>query len=188
MKKYLFVIIMTVTFLITSCSNSSSNVKKYLDTGSKIDTNAKDVMPVLDDLPEYEEIEYKYTHKSIVLFESHSVALIVSYDDETYNSEKDKLNEKYTFLVEKVPSSFDVNKSYVPEYEFSVNSYTFKVVAGDGADNTQFPKSFGMIGTSDEKKSIAYLYFYDEDLDFIGKENEINPMGNFVNEYFDYEF
>lgn len=58
-----------------------------------------------------------------------------------------------------------------PEYEFSINSYTFKVVAGNGKGNTQFPKSFGMIETSERKKSIAYLYFYDTDLDIIGSKN-----------------
>ena len=46
-----------------------------------------------------------------------------------------------------------------------------------------YPKSFGMIGTSDEKKRIAYLYFYDFDLD-VGEAN----MAQFVKDYFDYEF
>jgi len=45
-------------------------------------------MPELEDLPEYENIEYKYTHVSLLIFESHSVALIVSYDDNTFENEK----------------------------------------------------------------------------------------------------
>ena len=45
-----------------------------------------------------------------------------------------------------------------------------------------------MIGISEEKKSIAYLYFYDGDLDYIAEENEKNPMANFVKEYFKYKF
>jgi len=44
----------------------------------------------------------------------------------------------------------------------SKNSYIFKIDYTPG-----FPKYFGLIGTSEEKKSIAYLYFYDMDLDSI---------------------
>jgi len=45
-----------------------------------------------------------------------------------------------------------------------------------------------MIGVSEDKKSIAYLYFYDSDLDYIGDEDEENPMANFIREYFKYKF
>lgn len=44
-----------------------------------------------------------------------------------------------------------------------------------------------MIGIADEKKSIAYLYFYDYDLDYIENDNE-SPMVNFVKKYFKYDF
>ncbi len=45
-----------------------------------------------------------------------------------------------------------------------------------------------MIGTSDDKKSIAYLYFYDSDLDYISKKDRGTSMEGFVKEYFDYDF
>ncbi|WFD08773.1 hypothetical protein [Tepidibacter hydrothermalis] len=180
-KKYLIVIFIALFFLFNSCSKSSSNIKNYLNTGTTIDSEAKDIMPNLDDLPEYKDIEYKYTHKSMYIFQSDSVALIVNYDDKIYKSEKDKLEEKYTFLEEK-------DKGIIPEHEFLINSYTFKVVARNEKSNTHYPKSFGMIGTSEEKKSIAYLYFYDFDLDCIGREDEEHSMADFVNNYFDYNF
>ncbi|WP_461206319.1 hypothetical protein [Clostridium sp. DL1XJH146] len=187
-KKGLIVILIAIVICFTGCTRSSSNIKKYLNTGSKIDLNAKEVMPSLEDLPEYQDILYRYTHRSMIVFESDSVALIVNYDDETYNIEKDKLLEKYTYLEEKVVGIFDESKYFIPEYEFSIDSYNFKVVAGDEESNTKYPKSFGMIGTSDEEKSIAYLYFYDSDLDYIGVEYEVHPMANFVKDYFDYNF
>lgn len=145
-------------------------------------------MPVLPDLPEYINIDYKYTHKTMLLFESDSIALIVKYDDKTYKSEKDKLSEKYTFLDKKVPSNYEENKYCIPENEFLINSYVFKIVGGTDKNNKQFPKYFGMIGTSDDKKSIAYMYFYDSDLDYIGEKGELAPMANFVKEYFEYDF
>lgn len=186
--KCLTVIVITFILCITSCSNSSSNIESYLNSGTSIDSKAKDIMPELEELPEYEDIEYKYTHMSLLIFESHSVALIVSYDDNTFESEKKKLDEQYTFLDRKIKSDFNESKYYIPEYEFSVESYDFRVIDEKGTSNTEFPKSFGMIGISEEKKSIAYLYFYDGDQDYIGEEDEKNPMANFVKKYFKYNF
>lgn len=189
-KKYLIIILITFILCITVYSKSRSNIKYYLNSGTSIDSIAKDIMPNLDDLPKYENIAYKYTHKSIILFQSDSVALVVKYDDKTYKSEKDKLAKKYTFLDHKITFNGSESEYIIPEYEFSVNSYTFKVVDEDvnGKGNTQFPKSFGMIGTSEKKNSIAYLYFYDTDLDLIGEKNDKNPMDDFVKHYFNYDF
>lgn len=171
---------------------SSTDIKNYLNTGEKmLDTNAKDVMPKLNELPKYKSISYKYNHKSILFFESDAVTLVLTYDDKTYKREKDKLTKTYTFLNKKIEFSDmddDEYKYIIPEYEFSINTYNFKVVGEEGKGNTEFPKSFGIIGTSDKKKSIAYLYFYDFDLDCIGKKNDKNPMENFVKDYFNYDF
>lgn len=187
-KKYLVIIMITCVLFITGCSRSSSNIKKYLNSGTKIDTYAKDFMPDIEDLPEYQDISYGYKHRSIILFESDSMALVVEYDDETYKSEKEKLVDNYNFLNEKIPSKYDKELYFVPEYEFTINSYNFKVVEGTNKRKAEYPKSFGMIGTSDEKRSIAYLYFYDYDLDYIGQKGEKNPMANFVKQYFKYNF
>ncbi|WP_216629068.1 hypothetical protein [Cytobacillus massiliigabonensis] len=138
------------------------------------------MMPTLDYLPEYEDIEYRYTNKTVLMFQSNSIALIVKYDDKTYEGEKEKIAENYTFLN---ITSTTKDELITPEYKFSINSYSFKVVEGN-----EFLKSFGMIGTSNEKQSIAYLYFYDFDLDNIGDENDSNLMPDFVKQYFDYDF
>lgn len=187
-RKYLFIILFIFIFCITGCSKSNSNIKEYLSRDNTIDTKAKDVMPDINELPQYKNIEYRSTHKSMILFDSDSIALIVYYDDETYENEKNKLEKNYTFLNQKIKSEFDESKYYIPENEFSINSYKFKVIDSNGNANIKFPKSFGMIGTSDDKKSIAYLYFYDADLDYIGKNDDESPMADFVKEYFDYDF
>ncbi len=184
-KKYLLVLMIALILSITGCSKSSTNIKKYLNSGAKIDTYAKDFMPIIEDLPEYKNISYKYNYVWMILFEANTMTLVVDYDEETYKKEKKKLIKKYKFLEQKVVSDYDDSKYYIPEYEFSINSYDFKVVDKNDNYKAKYPKSFGMIGTSDEKKSIAYLYFYDLDLDFIQDES---PMANFVEEFFKYDF
>ena len=188
MKKYFFIIISVLILIFIGFSKSNTtNINKYLNNGAKIDTHAKNFMPAIEDLPKYKDISYKYNHFSIILFKTDAITLVVNYDEETYEKEKEKLAEKYKFLDHKVVSDFDKSKYYIPEYEFSINNYDFKV--GDGNDNyeARYPKSFGMIGTSDEKKSIAYLYFYDDDLDYIRKDKD-SPMADFVKKNFKYDF
>ena len=182
----ILVILLTLSFIGFSKSNKKDK-EEYLNSGSRIDEHAKSFMPVLEDLPKYQDISYKYNHASFILFETDTILLVVNYDEETYKREKENLTKKYKFLDHKVVSDFDKSKYYIPEYEFSIDNYDFKVV--DGYDNYQaeYPKSFGMIGTSDKKKSISYLYFYDFDLDYI-QESKESPMADFVKKYYKYDF
>jgi hypothetical protein len=190
MKKFLVLIpvvlisVVLIIFFLIGLDKSDTNIENYLNTGKQIDVCAKDVMPDLDNLPTYKDIDYKYTNRSMFIFESDAIVLLVTYDDETFKNEKAKLEEKYTFLNEN-----SVKKTVIPECEFSINSYNFRVVDSNGKDNTFFPKSFGMIGTSDENNSIAYLYFYDFDLDAISLDDDDSPkMSEFVKNYFKYDF
>lgn len=190
MNKYLFIIIFAIIVILCFIGFSKPNKtdkKEYLNSGSEIDIHAKSFMPLIEDLPKYLDMSYKYNHASIILFETDTIMLVVSYDEETYKKEKEKLAEKYKFLDHKVVSDFDKNKYYIPEYQFSINNYDFQVADGNDNYQAEYPKSFGMIGISDNKKSIAYLYFYDYDLDYIQSDNE-NPMSDFVKKYFKYDF
>ncbi|MFR5172590.1 MAG: hypothetical protein ACLTD6_15570, partial [Clostridium paraputrificum] len=81
-----------------------------------------------------------------------------------------------------------IDSFLIPENEFKVNSYTFRVASGNESYTADYPKSFGMVGTSDDKKSIAYLYFYDSDLDYISKKDNRTSMLEFIKEHFDYDF
>ncbi|UOQ49824.1 hypothetical protein MUN88_07050 [Gracilibacillus caseinilyticus] len=187
MRKTLLMIMILACGLSGCGQTSSTAIDDYLNTGTRLDEHAKDMMPALDDLLEYEDVEYVYTHKRILLFQAHSVALIVQYDEETYEGAKEKLADHYTFLNHEISSDHS-EETIIPDYEFAINSYTFKVAKGNEESHTHYPKSFGMIATSDEKQRIAYLYFYDFDLDYIGDEEGSNAMVDFVKDYFDYDF
>jgi hypothetical protein len=189
-KRHLCILVIVLIMSFTGCSKSSTNINKYLNSGANIDTEAKDFMPVIEDLPKYHDISYKYNRISGLLSDTDTMTLVVSYDEETYKKEKAKLKEEYKFLNQKVVSDFDNSKYYIPDYEFLINSYDFKVVDENENYKAKYPKSFGIIGTSDEEKSIAYLYLYDFDLDYIGEieDNENNDMINFINRYFKYDF
>lgn len=183
----LLMFVLTMTILLNGCTHSESDISKYLNTGSKIDEVSQSVMPSLKDLADYENIEYTYTHKSVVFFESDSVVLVVEYEPKVYLAEKKRLETELTYLDDKVQSDFEKDRYYIPEASFSFNDYDFKVVSAKDMESTVYPKSFGMVATSDENRSIAYLYFYDTDLDYIGDDSE-TPMTDFVIDNFGYDF
>ena len=185
-SKHLLLLVLTLV-LLTGCSQSESNIENYLNTGSDIDHVSTSIMPKLNELPEYQNIEYNYKHKSALIFDSEAVVLVLEYDPETYEVEKSKLESDFTYLEEQVISDFDNEKYYIPQPAFSINNYDFKVVSSTNKDDFDYPKSFGMLATSDEDKRIAYLYYYDTDLDYIRSESS-TPMAEFVSENFDYEF
>lgn len=186
-KKFFSIVLIILSFCFIGCTKSNSDINQYLNSGEVIDNFAKSFMPKIEELPESETIEYRYTNNSIIIFQSDSIALVVSYDDSTYEKEKEKLKEQYIYL-DKPVYDYNIDSFLIPENEFKVNSYTFKVASGNESYTAEFPKSFGMIGTSDDKKSIAYLYFYDSDLDYISKKDRGTSMEGFVKEYFDYDF
>lgn len=186
MKRRFTIIIMTLivlVLLLVGCTRASTNIEDYMNTGKRIDANAKDVMPSIEDLQVYEDVSFVYTNISLYVFESDSFVLDVKYDAKTYEKEKANVVANYNFLAEPLASPVSEGEYLIPDVEFNVNSYTFKVVSGNDDDNTQFPKSFGMIATSDDELSIAYLYFHDFDLDMIS-----NGMEDFVADNFEYEF
>lgn len=130
-------------------------------------------IPNVDKLPKYKDIVYQNHYEQILFFYSEYTEMIVEYDEETYLKEKNNLEKEYVF-------GDDDNK--LPKKYFSIGSYKFRVVQKYKDLECYFPKQFGIVGTSDNKKSIAYLSFKDMDLD------SIDNMEDFVKDYFRYNF
>ncbi|MBS7131280.1 hypothetical protein [Clostridium sp.] len=150
-KKFFGIVFIILSFCFIGCSKLNSNIGEYLNSGEVIDNFAKSFMPSIEELPENKSIEYRYTNNSIITFQSGSIALVVSYDDSTYEKEKEKLKKQYTYL-DKPVYDYNIDSFLIPENEFKVNRYTFKVASGNENYTADFPKSFGMIGTSDDVK------------------------------------
>ena len=141
--------------------------------------------PELDSLPPYEDIHYKHIKKSHLLFTTKTLLLVVTYDKETYMVEKVKIESNINFLQEAVYSKDNATYYFIPEHEFSINSFDFRILEEAQSD---YPKYFGMIAMSDEKNSIAYLNFSDVDLDYICTNKPEGEMKKFIEENFKYDW
>ncbi|GHT68375.1 hypothetical protein FACS1894110_15760 [Spirochaetia bacterium] len=182
-----FSLCMCFTGCFTSIRSSKTDYVKRRSESSV----SQNVLPDLNNLPPYKKLNYQYRWILRIIFVSETMRLVVTYDEETYQKEKTNINN-LKFLKNPVPweSHFDNDEKLylLPEHEFNINSYNFRVLEADEDNGFNYPKRIGIIATSDMKKSIAYLYSDDFDLDYIGENNAKNAMVKFVKENFKYRW
>ena len=152
-----------------------NNINEY-DERKDSFTHAENVMPDLKLLPKYENIHYQYRKINYFPFYAETMLLIVTYDEETYKNELEKI-DRMAFLQN--PINNNKGDYLIPKHEFVINNYSFKVLNGD---NYYYPKTIGLIATSDKNNNIAYLYFEDADIDII------TNMENFIEFSFKYKW
>lgn len=204
MKKYNLIFLFLVILLsFSGCilgksfTITDNNIENYLDSKSSVGKNDRDfescideyaaeVLPSISELPEYEDIFYQYYIKSSS-YNTESMFLVVTYNQSTYLDEKEEIDNTFKFLDHVVKD--DDNEDFLlPEYVFQINEYEFRVIDEEQSSYMGYPWSFGMVATSDKNNSIAYLYFYDFSLDIIGRQDEEEPMQDFVEMYFQYDW
>ena len=149
-----------------------TDIAKYSDNLHGIGS-AERMMPTLESLGHYTELEYTYKihcYSIFVGFVSDGYVLNVTYDESQYEQRKADALSSYTFLQE--PIIEQDGDSPMPVTELKYKGYTLKVVPDD-TQYTYYPcKSFMMVGFNDEEHKIVYLYHYDFDLDYIAAVDE----------------
>lgn len=140
------------------------------------------------DIGNYSQVQFGYKKTSTFLFQSEGITLIASYDDVEYASEKQKSSEKLYFLEEPV---VDGDNYIFPVTTFEYEGYAFKIAPKRDywTSGTLTCKSFMMLGYNDLESKIAYLYFYDMDLDYLthvsaSKGVIDNCMPKLIKDYF----
>lgn len=184
MKK-IIAIIATIMIALTLCS--------CIETDDNIDNYSEDIkaykassfMPNLDNIGKYDDVEY-FSRKDETVFPEYSMQLVVKYDEEEFLKEKEKLKTAYTYLEAPQKADFDDTVYTIPIQEFSAVGFDLKIAI---FEDTVYPKNFGMVGVSDEKFEIAYLWIYAPDLDYICETNtnEIKEMNEFIEYHFSLE-
>ena len=100
----------------------------------------------------------KLTYFSLqLIFTSDADYLICEYSGSEYQKQVETINETYSFQREKLSAS---GRSIEPVAE--IDGYTFRLL-----EDIAYPKRLFFIATNDETHEIIYLYFCDDDLDYI---------------------
>lgn len=136
-----------------------------LERYAKIEENWP-LMPSVDELGDPIHVEYHdFVKNFFMVFVSNSDVLICKYDCEEYAEKKAELDEAYVFETRTMVSC---DESCEPDGEldgFYFRMLSFKEYWQDY--NLDFPNRLIIIGTNDETQEIAYIAFYDTELDLI---------------------
>lgn len=135
----------------------------------------------LDELGDYTDIDYQYSQKThMLLFPSRSSVLDLTYEEEEYKKQLEQIESAYTFLNEPIK---DEDLYLISQNEFTIGNWDFRVCLNNKYLDFYYPKDFRMIAFNDTENRIAYLDFYDSDLDCVDED-----MTKFVDKYFNYNF
>lgn len=169
-----------LTFVCCSCIKTDNNIENYADDIEKY--HATLFMPRLEDVGEYKNVAY-FIRKDETVFPEYTMQLVVEYDEDEYLKEKERLKTAYTYLEKAQKADWNDDVYAIPVAEFSYAGFSFRVAA---FQDTVYPKNFGMVGVSDEKFAIAYLWVYAQDLDSICEvgNNGLEEMQEFVECHF----
>lgn len=169
-KVFVVITISIYLLLLSACSQVYTNSDEYVDYVSLV--SGSDIfMPKLSDLPQYQSVDIYYFERL-----GTSINLIITFSAETYESAKEAIFESHLFLDEPL---MEHGYYTIPEVEFEYQAFIIKVVSDDNFD---YPEQFGMLGYSDTKFQIAFLFFYDMHLHELSGSS--GRMGRFVRDEF----
>lgn len=141
----------------------SYNKKYYTELTERVE-----VLPKINELGDYKDIHFKYYYKRVLFWLSKAYTLRVAYDDVNYEEVKKEILDRYEFQTEKFVD-YDNNEK---EPQVTIDSYNFNFLSLKEYKLQAYPKELIFVGFSDEKKEIAYVYFYDFDLDRLDESFE----------------
>ena len=160
---------------LTGCyhrkKKKSKNIAVYNSYVSDVG-NAEKFMPDCEhDLGVYRSVLFGFQETSLLFFYSQTLTLTASYDETNYEKEKSAALDRFDFLEE--PYQEKDGDYIFPVTNFEYDGYSFSIVPDRdyNLDGTLGCHSFMMVGYNDTKMKIAYLYFYDPDLDYLSEEN-----------------
>ena len=162
----IFVICPIVIFKILFGNSVSYNIDKYNELIENVD-----VLPELDELGDYDNLYFKYYHDRTLFFVSDAYTLKVLYDAQNYNKEKELLSQKFVYQTDTLKYLDNVKEPH-----FQYDDFEFNVLNINEYD-LMYPKNLIFVGCSDEKQEIAYVYYYNFDLDVIN-----TSFGEFLKE------
>lgn len=123
-----------------------------------------ELLPELDAVVRSERSTYYYYRAIYSIFECETHTVISKYGAEDYVDQLARINDSYTFRTEAI-----VDDEYTCLPYADIDGFHFRVIDDpEGARlYDSYPKKVLIVGTNDETSEIAYIHFYDFDLDYI---------------------
>ncbi|MBR6918504.1 MAG: hypothetical protein IKN38_10005 [Clostridia bacterium] len=162
----LFLLILLISLLLCSCSTTKHGMEYYDEVMNETTVYNPSLLPSLDKLTGYTDIDFTEKITSELIFSSYGYALFVTYDKDVYEAEVEKVNRTHSYLDENNAARY----FRLPLADINYEGYEIKIVPFYSDDFSC--KHFGMIGFNDEEYRICYLMFSDSDLDYLGIDED----------------
>ena len=121
-----------------------------------------ELMPSLDAIGTPIGLEYHdYFAQGSIIFQCNSDILIATYDYDDYMLQKASLDGIFKFQITPLSNSDSVSSSWLHD------GFHFRFLSLADYPDLSYPKALMLIGTNDTTHEIAYISFYDIDLDII---------------------
>lgn len=152
---------------LTGCSKEeyyqSTDISKYEEYIDVV-THEKDYefFPDLDSINSSNSTNIMYVERTGSLVRSKSLVLSITVPENNYLTLKDDYLAKYSYFSELILDSD--NEPVISSNEFYYGTFTIFIIRNDDFD---YPKNFGMIGYSDDRNEIIWLFYSDSDIDYI---------------------
>ena len=136
----------------------------YTENGRNVECGYD--LPLLSELEPYEDYRFVHDDYTNIVATDYTYILIVSYDDEDYRARKAALDTDYTYRTELI-EALEEGQQISPVFE--MDGFSFRAVEQKWA---VYPKQMLFVGTSDERRELAYIYCDNYDLDCIDESME----------------
>lgn len=119
----------------------------------------------IPDIGQPDALEFQFYFKLFgIFFDTETYTLICHYTEPDYLAQKEHLEQTYRFHTE--PLYGHENATLPAEHE--TDGYLFRFLSFDREEyGLEYPKYMTLLGFSDDTHEIVYLYFDDDDLDYI---------------------
>lgn len=122
-------------------------------------------LPSLDEIGDPLDATYAEYFQAELIFSWNAYYMICTYDDASYWTEKEKLEEKYVYQDGTIYDNLG-GTVYSCHPSADINGYTFRLLSIDAYD-LYYPKNIILNGYCDDTREIVYIAFYDIELDMI---------------------
>lgn len=171
MKKA-FCLILAICCLLTlaGCTSKkqTDDISKYSDYLAQV-YHSELYMPASSTLGTYSDIHLTSQRTIIAIFQTDTVGLFLSYDEDNYKSQKECILENYTFYLADDPGLESDPDACIDGYDIKLVKATYDLPTH---------KMGLLIGINDSECKICYLYYYDFDLDIL------DDLDHYIASYF----
>lgn len=172
--------VVLLCFSLSSCakvstSNEITDYAAYLEQVPDADL----YMPTHEEIGAYKSAFISLRPSRDIFFDTtEAIALVISYDEDAFDTEVANIEAKYVFIDE----SLDCYR----DFEASVGGYYFRVVSDSLPLGTSYPSgdtvimsySSLIIGINENESKIAYLYYLDVEI------HEMSDLDRFIEDKF----